>query len=87
MAGSNLQTYDYIIVQRGDDNYRISGDQILNFSIEQIQPQLDELELAIQLETELRKRGDDESKDDLDAFLQRLEQNVNQVFPLQDSIF
>ena len=87
MAGSNLTTYDYIIVQRGDDNYRISGDQILNFSTEQIQPQLDELELAIQLETELRKRGDDQSKDDLDAFLQRLEQNVNQVFPLQDSIF
>ena len=87
MAGSNLTNYDYIIVQRGDENYRISGDQILNFSMEQIQPQLDEIELAIQLETELRKRGDDQSKDDLDAFLQRLEENINQVFPLQDNIF
>ena len=87
MAGSNLETYDYIIVQREDKNYRISGDQILNFSMEQIQPQLDDIELALQVEAEVRKRGDDASKDALDAFLQRLEQNVNQVFPLQDSIF
>ena len=87
MAGSNLQTYDYIIVQRGDTNYRISGDQILNFSTEQIQPQLDELELSIQLETELRKRGDNDAKNALNDFLQRLEQSVNQVFPLQDNVF
>ena len=72
MAGSNLTPNDFIIVQREDKNYRISGDQILNFSMEQIQPQLDDI---------------DESKDALDAFLQRLEENVNQLFPLQDSIF
>ncbi len=87
MTGSNLTTYDYIIVQRGDKNYRISGDQILNFSMEQIQPQLDELELAIQLETELRKRGDIDSENSLNEFLQRLEENVNQLFPLQDNVF
>ena len=87
MAGSNLTPNDFIIVQREDKNYRISGDQILNFSMEQIQPQLDDIELALQVEAEVRKRGDDESKDALDAFLQRLEENVNQLFPLQDSIF
>jgi hypothetical protein len=87
MTGSNLTPYDYIIVQRGDKNYRISGDQILNFSMEQIQPQLDEIEMALELEKQLRERGDKQSIDALEDFLQRLEENINQVFPVQDSVF
>lgn len=87
MTGSNLTPYDYIIVQRGDKNYRISGDQILNFSMEQVQPQLDELEMALELEKALRERGDDANAEALENFLQRLEENINQVFPVQDSVF
>jgi hypothetical protein len=82
MTSSNLTPNDYIIVQRGNSNYRISGDQILNFSREQIGPELDELRLDLDMETQLRKEGDEALRLKHEQIVIRLEDIVSNMLPI-----
>ena len=82
MTSSNLTPNDYIIVQRGNTNYRISGDQILNFSREQIGPELDELRLDLDQEVVLRENGDEALRLKYEQMVIRLEDIVNNLLPI-----
>jgi hypothetical protein len=82
MTSSNLTPNDYIIVQRGNTNYRISGDQILNFSREQIGPELDELRLDLDQEVVLRENGDEALRLKYEQMVIRLEDIVNNLLPV-----
>ena len=82
MTSSNLTPNDYIIVQRGNTNYRISGDQILNFSREQIGPELDEIRLDLDQEILLREQGDEALRLKYEQLVIRLEDIVTNMLPI-----
>ena len=82
MTSSNLTPNDYIIVQRGNTNYRISGDQLLNFSRDQIGPELDELRLDIDQEALLRQQGDTALRLKYEQLVIRIEDIVTNILPV-----
>lgn len=79
---SNLKKTDYIIVQRGDKQYRISGDQILEFSYDQIEPDLNEIKQEIEEEKVVRYLADTKNSAEIENLILRLENFTNSLFPV-----
>ena len=79
---SNLKKTDFIIVQRGDKQYRISGDQILEFSYDQIEPDLNEIKQELEEEKVVRLLGDTKNSTEIENLILRLESFTNSLFPV-----